>query len=440
MHFLENPCLQTQRYITKGYKELEPGTNWYKQIGISVAIGVVFGVIPVAPCIISFVSYLYSSGTIHKPSLLEAITAIEMTLLTTVLATVFQVQLEIRRYLTEHVKHNPIIKALPKMSEKISKIPMLSIKNGSIDFAVDSIERMSDEGFVQININFENYIKYLTTLAKSANKSIYGTNTFRPQIIKIKIEKNITGLAKYIKTVRESKCSKTIRINILSPSVVKDIILDALKALTANGTNIKILAGEFIPEVVWYLEKINGWNNKKVKTHKIKLLWTTHTLAMSAISPQLPKSEISDGEIDDYSIFDGQILSLYDYKEKLDKGVMVLLWDSEPDKNTNGKFQEYLAPFKKIESLPLEQHPDSRSNLYESFSELVSSIPWEKDDFIDITTMDIENDVKKSLCVQDKTPGSLYKIMEAHIKNGGKWTFKDEYFKEYFNDRIDKLI
>ncbi|MCR4321103.1 MAG: hypothetical protein NUV74_12310 [Candidatus Brocadiaceae bacterium] len=350
--------------------------------------------------------------------------------LTTGLGFVILVQIEIIGFFRHEVDYNPIIMALPEISNKIKEIPHLFTKNGSVDFAFDSLKRMSNEGFVQVNVTLEDYIKYLTLLIENTKISLYGTNIFRPKIIEGRIKKHTPGISEYLKIMRESKCKNKIRINIISKSDIINIIQDAVKALTITDGRIEFCENEFIPEIVWYLKEING----RETTNKVDLLWTTHDLAIDGIRHnKLPKSETSNNEIDDYAIFDKQILFLYDYNNAVSSGTMVLQWDLESKENS--KVGKYLAPFLNIPEQVRKKKIFKDTNLFLSFSELIDRINWENE-HVDINGSDIDIGVRNAFQgLKDKTLKSIYEYMKANVKEGN-WKFKEEHFINYLNAKI----
>ncbi|NUO09172.1 MAG: hypothetical protein HUU08_10905 [Candidatus Brocadia sp.] len=397
----------------------EPKTyiEWKNNLYISLGIGVVFGSISI-----------YLSLPL---SLKGSIRAVELFLLITGLAFVTQVQIEIMHFFFHNVEHNPIIRSLPDISKKIQEIPNLTIKNGSLDFAVDSFKKMANEGFVQVNIPMKDYIKYLILIAQNAKQCIYGSNIFRPIKTIEDIYSNTQGISEYLNIILESKCKRKIRINILSKEDIKGIIMDAIKALTANDGKNEQLANEFIPEIVWYLKVINGWQNSHIK--EVDILWTTHDLAISNIhNNMLPVSNTSRNEIDDYAIFDEQILALYDYNEAKHNGTMVLHWDSASDSNSSSKVKMYLAPFENIQEQLRENKIDKNTNLFLSFSELVNKIDWGKLD-ISIEKLNLEAEIKQTFStINNQNLYSLYLCMAEKVKSSA-WKFTNKHCEYFFN-------
>lgn len=398
--------------------DLKEYGRWENNLYISLGIGLVFGLVSIV---------------LSLPlSLKESIRAVEIFLLTTGLAFITQVQIEIMHFFYHNVEHDPILRSLPDISKKIREIPNLTIKNGSLDFAVDSLKKTATEGFVQINIPMKDYIKYLILLAQNAKQCIYGTNIFRPIKTIEDIYSNTQGISEYLNIILENKCKHKIRINILSKEDIKGIIIDAIKALTANDGKNEQLANEFIPEIVWYLKVINGWQNSHIK--KVDILWTTHELAINNIEQNmLPVSNTVRTQIDDYAIFDQQILTLYDYNAAKHNGTMVLHWDSASDSNSSSKVKKYLAPFENIQEQLLKGNGiDGITNLFPSFSELVNKIDWGRLD-ISNEVICLEEEIKSTLLnLNNKNINSFYRCMKENVKEG-TWRFTNEHCGYYFN-------
>ena len=383
--------------------------RWKKDLYYSLIAGLVIG------CLSSF---------IPTHSLIQSIM---IGFLTTGLGFVIQVQIDIMRFFRNEVEHNPIIMALPEISKKIQEIPDLFTKNGSVDFAVDSLKKMSDEGFIQFNVEMKDYIKYLIVLVENTKNFIYGTNIFRPEEIIKMINSKTSGITEYLKTIREYKCKQKTRIVVLSKNDIQEIIQAAVTALTKQSGKIEYCRDEFIPEIVWYLREICGWQSQNIQ--KIDLLWTTHDLAIERIQyNNLPLSETSMNEIDDYAIFDNQILFLYDHNEKtLNRGTMLLQWDLKPTKTS--KVGKYLEPFQNIaDDLP-RGTIDGSKNLFSSFSELMNNIKWGKERI----RINGSSEIKSQFSALD--PGSVYSRMGKMVNTEG-FKFKENYFEGYFQKTL----
>lgn len=399
---MEKPLTMATKNESNAY------SDWEKNLFYSAIPGLIFG---------------FLSAFIPNSSLLQSIM---IGLLTAGLGFVTQVLIDMKRFFSKEVENNPIIMALPDISKKIKDIPKLTTKNGSVDFAIDSLKKISDEGFVQLNVGIADYIKYLIILVKNTKEYIYGTNIFRPKTLVNRINSHTPGISEYLKILRESKCRQKIRINILSKTDIKEIIKDAVISLETKQADgkVELCENEFIPEIVWYLKEINGWQTGN-KNHKVDVLWTTHDLAIERISlNSLPKSETSNQEIDDYAIFDKQILFLYDYNETVFTGNMVLQWDSETKEG--GKVQRYLTPFLKIADHLQNQCIYKETNLFLHFSDLIDQINWGSE------TIDVHNiaeEVKSYFT--DLRPGFIYKTLERLIKTN-KLKFKDTHSDSYF--------
>jgi len=396
------------------------------------------------------------------PILDEFLKALASGLLSIFLGTVIILAYQIKNLLEENYQPTYYLDPLHK---KLQNIPKLTIQQSTTEFIDIAIHQINTNGFVQFDIDLDNYTGQLISFMKFARKSFCGSNIFRPKRLRDDLRKDTLKdtttkkiFAQYFKQIRDSQCKSKIRLTVLTENEIKSIIQDSifyLKVKEGTPDNKTLFYFyEFIPEIIWYLSELNGYT--KIEPN-VKVFWSTHKLAFEARNHnklQFETEEKVDMEkvrLKDYVIFDEQILLLYRYQESKQIGRLSLFWNSPMNESADKENFKYWETCKLINDL-LKGQKDIIAeppilNLFSHFEDLVSAIPWKTNDDINIDLISdsiIKTELQNEVINHKKTGSyrnvvTIYKKIEDELKSG-KWVFDETYLKEYDDVKIDKIV
>lgn len=280
----------------------------------------------------------------------------------------------------------------------------------AMDFVVSSLKCITFKGFLEVDLPFHQFLKYIERLAKKSDKKAFGTSPVRPK----ELSKD-TQARKYLKIILKSPVESAIRISIFRDCELTAIVQEALDGLQA-ATQVQTNSANDIPEIAWWVTEANGLSYSYPMYPSISynagagkcLLWTTHQLHTSvAKNSQLVHNPIRGSEVEDYAIFDDMLVVKYRPNHEPYHGTLFLLWGKN-------RVDEYLKSPESIEecfdpkiAAPLQAH-----GMYKSFIELLEACPHLT---IDMTSSPFAVILKLSGYVNLAT---IYRNIIAEVNNG----------------------
>jgi hypothetical protein len=288
-----------------------------------------------------------------------------------------------------------------------------------LDFSRSVIKDMIAKHFVMVFQEPAEYRNNIEKLIQTSRKSIEGTCTVRPKYFLVprdvtaKIDLEKKERRSYLKQILSANVTLKRRIVVLTVEEILGVIQDCVEAIeSSSDTNGKDLD---IPEIQWFVCQANGntyesiGEPKSFDTQKIKLFWTEHEQAIRASDiNKLPRQEykIGDHHVDEYALFDKQVIIKYLKENSWSKGILFMAWTGIP------AMEQYIKPFELLERYPYRED----DGIFPSFYKLVKGLNINK-------TLRFSNKEKE---FDNKTPLEIYDLIIKKLK-ASNLKFKSSY-------------
>ncbi len=300
----------------------------------------------------------------------------------------------------------------------------------SIPFAIGSLQKLTDEGFLEVDIPYHDFLTYVENIGIHTSNIIFGTSVIRRPI---EIATDDRG-RKYAQKLLQNSNRRLVRVTALRNQGVSSMIEDALKNMESGPGSPPATQVCDIPEVQWWVDKANQVSYQHPMVPKIGLndkrllFWTTHE---DAITHRANNRLILQNAktIDDYAVFDDMIVFKFRDNPEHENGILFQLWG-------NARINEYKQTLSQVDKVlkNLENLTWHDLGLFTSFYELLSNMmrrqhPSERPAPVDMSPYPLMTSQFGAGVTSVHLPELYAKIIE--LVNSGKAQFKTTHTNQF---------
>lgn len=198
----------------------------------------------------------------------------------------------------------------------------------SLTIAIDSLNSLTKNGLIKVDVPYYDFLDYIKDLSEGTSKIIFGTSALRRPIdlAKDNFSRN------YLQALLSDPKRRLVRITVLTDEDLRAIVTEALVNLISKAGGATTFIND-IPEIEWWVTWANQVDYKttmkpniQLEAHRI-LLWTTHSIALREINDNaLIQSATRPGTIDDYAVFDNQVVIKFRENRDVQMGILFVIW------------------------------------------------------------------------------------------------------------------
>lgn len=197
----------------------------------------------------------------------------------------------------------------------LGELTVLKKKDLAFSFAIDSLKRVKETGFVQVKIGVEDYSTFLKDCCVKVEKVLYVICKVRPLWFFANANRR-----EHLKHFKTSAADNKVRLVILKNQEISDIIQNTLENLRITDTFSRSVSE--LPEILFFLEEINA------APMNFRVYWALEwPLVQPGGSTYECFNRILDpqGSIPDFAIFDEDFVLKFEFVGE-SKGNMSLEW------------------------------------------------------------------------------------------------------------------